>query len=331
MHSPTDKEHSPSSFREQVLHWFGPAFAVVALLAALVLLYFELKDHSWQEIVAALKALPARNVALAILLTAVNYTILSGYDALAIWYLRRPLKLSQLMFGAFVSYAMSHNFTWMLGGTATRFRLYTAWGFTPVQVVKLFALIGLTFWTGFCALAGIVFLTQPMPIPKQLHAPLETTFWLGPVLLGILSLYLIGCAIGKPISVLRWRIEFPPLRLALMQGLVASCDLLLYAAVMYVLMPPGVDIGYWRFANVVLLALGVAIISHVPGGVVVLEVAVLELVPHDDPTAIFGSLLAFRAIFYLLPLIVAVAMLGGRELFVHRDKAKARAQRSSGA
>src|SRR4029077_19507797 len=107
--------------------------------------------------------------------------------------------------------------------------------------------------------------------------------WLGPILLGMLGAYLFACALGRPIVLGKWRLEFPPLRLAIMHGIVAACDILLLAAVMYVLMPPGVNISYWRFANVVLLALAAAIISHVPGGVGVLEVAVLELVPHDDP------------------------------------------------
>jgi uncharacterized membrane protein YbhN (UPF0104 family) len=251
----------------------------------------------------------------------VNYSILSGYDGLALLYLRRPLPPWRIMFGAFVGYAMSHNFTWMLGGTTTRFRLYLGWGLSAVEVVKLFALIGLAFWTGFCALAGIVFLTDPMPIPTELHSPLLTTFWLGPILLGMLAAYLIACGVGRPIRIRKWRIHFPPLRLVLLQGLVAVCDLLLLSAVMYVLMPPGVEIGYWDFLNVVLLALAVAILSHVPGGVGVLEIAVLKLVPHADPAAIFGSLLAFRAIFYLLPLLVAVTLLGGHELLTHSRKA----------
>ena len=311
------KNSAKATIGETLHKWGGPLLALVAFAAAIWLLHRELKDHSWQEIFGAISALPRSHVALAMFLTAINYSILSGYDGLAVWYLRRPLHPSKIMLGAFIGYAMSHNFTWLLGGTTTRLRLYSSWGFSTVDVVKLFALIGLAFWTGYCALAGIVFLTNPMPIPEELHSPLQDTFWLGPILLGMLGAYLFACALGKPIVFRSWRIDFPPLRLAIMQGIVAACDILLLSAVMYVLMPPGVNVSYWRFVNVALLALAAALISHVPGGVGVLEVTVLELVPHDDPTAIFGSLLAFRAIFYLLPLLIAVAMLGGHELFAH--------------
>jgi phosphatidylglycerol lysyltransferase len=323
MTSPPLDHHAPQTMRERLAAWIGPAFAVVAFLAAAWLLHRELKDHSWAEILAAVSALPRSRVILALILTALNYAILSGYDGLAVWYLRHPLRWSKVMLGAFIGYAMSHNFTWMLGGTATRFRLYSSWGFSTVKLIKLFALLGLAFWTGYCTVAGFVFLTHPMQLPerlRKLHIPLESTFWLGPILLGVLGLYLIGCAFGKPIVIRRWRIEFPPLRLALMHAVVASCDLLLQATIMYVLMPTGLGIDFWETANVVLLAGALAIVSHVPGGIGVLEAAVLELLPQDNPAAIFGSLLAFRVIFYLLPLLVAVLSLGWHELSTHAKK-----------
>jgi uncharacterized membrane protein YbhN (UPF0104 family) len=323
MTAPDDNGIRPLPWRKKLGHVIGPVVAIVAFAAAVVLLYLELKDHSLQEILEAVRAIPLHRILLAMSLTVLNYLILSGYDGLAVRYLKRPLHLSRVMLVAFVGYAMSHNLTWMLGGTASRFRLYLAWGFSPVEVVKIFALIGLTFWTGFCFLAGLVFLLDPMPIPEHIHLPLTSTFWLGPLLLGVLGVYLVACAIGKPIGFGKWRIVFPPVQLALMQAAVASCDMLLQAAVAYTLLPAGHGMSYWRFANAFLLAIAAAVVSHVPGGAGVLEVVVLELVPHDDPTAIFGSLLMFRAIFYLLPLMVAVTLFLGHEWFAHRRIAAA--------
>src|SRR6185369_4087442 len=57
------------------------------------------------------------------------------------------------------------------------------------------------------------------------------------------------------------------------------------------------------------------------GGLGVIEVVVMEMVPHDDPAMLLGTLLAFRGIYYLLPLAVAVSLLGGHELFAHHHKA----------
>ena len=319
MASTSGNSDAEPSFVQKLGHWIGPLVAIGAFIAAAFLLYNELKDHSWDEILAAIKGLRASCVGLALLLTAVNYAILSGYDGLAVWYLKRPLKPLRVMLVAFVGYAMSHNLTWMLGGTASRFRLYLAWGLSPVDVVKIFALIGLTFWTGFCFLAGLVFTLDPMPIPDHVHVPLTSTFWLGPILLGMLALYLLGCTIGRPIRIYKVSIVFPPVRLALMQAVVASCDLLLQAAIAYTVMPTGYAPGYWRFANAYLLGIAAAILSHVPGGAGVLEVVVLELAPHSDASvafdeaAVFGSLLVFRAIYFLLPLVIAIVLFLGHE------------------
>src|SRR5205823_2705647 len=104
----------------------------------------------------------------------------------------------------------------------------------------------------FCALAGIVFVTAPLPLPEhlqalfaKLHLPVTSTFWLGPVCLAFLAAYLSVCAFGRSISVRGWRLDVPPLRVALMQVIVASGDLLLATAVMYVLLPQNVAISYW--------------------------------------------------------------------------------------
>jgi uncharacterized membrane protein YbhN (UPF0104 family) len=142
MTSPPLEHRAPATLRERLAAWIGPAFAVIAFLAAAWLLHRELRHHSWSEIFAKVSAIPPRRVVLALILTALNYSILSGYDGLALWYLKHPLRWSQIMLGAFIGYAMSHNFTWMLGGTATRFRLYTSWGLSGVKLIKLFERLG---------------------------------------------------------------------------------------------------------------------------------------------------------------------------------------------
>lgn len=321
MSLPGDSNVQRSSWQQRLGHWIGPVIAVAAFIAAAALLYRELKDHSLREIVDAIEAIPISRILLAVGLTAINYAILSGYDGLAVLYLRRPLHPLRVMLVAFVGYAMSHNLTWMLGGTASRFRLYMGWGFSPVEVMKVFALIGLTFWTGFCLLAGLVFLLDPMPIPDDVHLPLASTFWLGPILLGMLLVYLLACALQRPLVLGKLRIGFPPLRLAVAQAIVASCDLLLQAGVAYSLLPVGYPLSYWRFANAFLLAIAAAIASHVPGGAGVLEAAVLEFVPHEDRIAVFGSLLVFRGVFYLIPLLIAVSLFLGHEWLSHRRPA----------
>src|SRR5256885_2072406 len=248
-----ENSSSPPTLRERIGPWIGPLFAVAVMGAAFLLLDKKLKQHRWRDIWQKGGDVPRAEIALAIGLTALNYIWLSGYDALALRYLGRRLRPTQIMLGSFVGYAMSHNFGWIMGGTTSRFRLYSAWGLSAVEIVKLFAMLGLTFAMGFCGLGGLVFLTAPLPLPDHMqaflsrwHLPISTTFGLGPICWGVLAIYLAACAYNRPISIRGWRVETPPLPLAVMQVLVASGDLLFLSGAMYVLMPSQVSLSYWQ-------------------------------------------------------------------------------------
>jgi uncharacterized membrane protein YbhN (UPF0104 family) len=61
-------------------------------------------------------------------------------------------------------------------------------------------------------------------------------------------------------------------------------------------------------------------ISQVPGGLGVFETVVLMLLPATipAPTAL-GALLAYRAIYYLLPLLLAAVGFGLHEMWLRRS------------
>ena len=72
------------------------------------------------------------------------------------------------------------------------------------------------------------------------------------------------------------------------------------------------------------------IVSHVPGGVGVFETVVVIAVPQIPADAMLGSLLAYRAIFYLAPLGVATVMFAAEEFGAQRLRlAQARARASA--
>src|SRR5262245_39385604 len=121
MTGPVLNNPTPRTLRERITPWIGPLFAVAVMLAAFWLLRRELKNHGWREIVRAVGAVPVGKIAMAVGLTALNYVWLSGYDTVALVYLRRRLKPWQVLLGSFVGYAMSHNFGWIMGGTTSRF------------------------------------------------------------------------------------------------------------------------------------------------------------------------------------------------------------------
>ena len=67
------------------------------------------------------------------------------------------------------------------------------------------------------------------------------------------------------------------------------------------------------------LAIIVALVSHVPGGVGVFEAVIIGTLPTIDHPGLLAALVAYRAIYYLLPLFVAAILLGYHERTVWRQ------------
>ncbi len=74
--------------------------------------------------------------------------------------------------------------------------------------------------------------------------------------------------------------------------------------------------------------LGVA--SNAPGGIGVFEATMLKVVPGVAQEPLLASLLLFRAIYYVAPFVLALALLGAHECF-RRWKSLREAMRRSEA
>ncbi len=62
-----------------------------------------------------------------------------------------------------------------------------------------------------------------------------------------------------------------------MQLAVAALDLTLSGSVLYVCLPPELGVSFGHFLAIYLLALVAAVLSHVPGGLGVLELIIIVL------------------------------------------------------
>jgi hypothetical protein len=107
----------------------------------------------------------------------------------------------------------------------------------------------------------------------------------------------------------------------LIQIFFGVADLVAVAAALYVLLPVDLGLGYVEVLAIFMASIVVGLLSHVPGSLGVFESAVVLLVqPSEEHTLpLIGALLAFRAIYYLLPLFCGVLLLAVSEL--HRWRA----------
>ena len=171
--------------------------------------------------------------------------ILVGYDFLAVRYVREPLALWKVALASFTGYACSYNIGATLAGTSIRYRLYSAWGMSPLKILQLLVILGLTFWFGVFALAGVIFVVDPPHAPEldgveraanACPSPRITTMnccggWsntfnglfqymrpVGVILLAIAVAYLALAAWHKgSVKLLRWTLPVPPFKLTVYQ------------------------------------------------------------------------------------------------------------------
>jgi uncharacterized membrane protein YbhN (UPF0104 family) len=310
----------------------GALLAIALFLLAVSVLRRELGAGQLQDVLRNARALAPDAVVLAVLLTAASFLVLTGYDNLSLRDIRRPLPYRQTALASFLNYAFSQalGFPLLTGGTV-RYRLYSRWGLTTLEVGQVVAFASATFWLGVVALTGVVLLIAPPGITRMLPIAGALARPAGVLLLAIVGVYVWWTVTGRRVARIRgWRFRRPAPSLAALQLILACADWVVASTVCWVLMPADIGIGFPSFVAVFLLAFVAGIISHVPAGLGVFESVVLVLLPPvASDTAVLGSLLVYRGVYQLLPLMAATLLLGGHELWVrvrHRSSGRVRSR-----
>lgn len=292
-----------------------PFLAAGLLVFAAIALHRELAAYRPGAILAAVRSFPQATLYLALGLTALDYTVLTGYDELALRFIGHPLSYGRTALVSFVSYAFGHNMGLsFLSGGGARLRFYSAWGLSAMEIAGIQSFCGMTFWTGFLAVGGAVFVLEPAALPKSLGLPFSSALPLGIACLAFLGLVFATSILGKDsLRVRSVKIPLPGPRMVLAQVVLSSVDWVLAAWVLYVLLPPG-DLGFPGFLGFFMLAQAAGLASQMPGGLGVFETALLLLLkPHIAGAEVMAALLVYRGIYYLLPLVAAALVTGIRE------------------
>jgi uncharacterized membrane protein YbhN (UPF0104 family) len=294
----------------------GPLLGLVIVGLAVWGLHGMLRDTSAAQIAAALATLPPLNALLAVGCTALSYIVLTQYDRLSLGWLglRWPWRRSAP--GTAVAYALGNvSFNALLIAGTVRYSAWQSEGVQPAQAAKVAVFASLGFWLGYAALGGLLFSV----------APLKPTFKVvGPTLLLALSIYLL-LAWRLPVFRLgRHDIALPPPRLCCGQVAVGMLDLLGISGVLWLLLPPLPGFGYSHFLQAFMLAMVAGSASQAPGGLGVFDSAFLLLLPAGSPLPqALAALLAFRVIYYGLPLLPAGAALLLRQAWrLKRNRAR---------
>jgi phosphatidylglycerol lysyltransferase len=297
-------------------------FGLLLLVGAVWVVQREFRSLSVADVTRAMGEIPWSALFWGAGLTVAAYLVLAMYDKLGASYAGRPSSWGRALLASFCGYSLAHNLGFAaVSGAAVRFRLYSAWGYTPLEIGKVIGFTSLTFGLGGMALAAAVLIFEPEVLP-----------WVGDVLprwaLQALALPMIAIVAGyvllsrfrRHVRLFGHEVELPGVRMALAQTVLATVDVAVTAAIFYVLLPPAEGLTFLRFVGIYLAAYAAGILAHVPGGIGVFDGAILiGLSPYLGAAEVVGALLVFRLYYYIVPLFIAGALFAGFELGQRRN------------
>ena len=316
--------------RDWIAHRRGTLIALAVLVVAVLgfaAIHKLTAEIRLSEVRAAFAALGWPELSASIALTIVSYIALTFYDTIALRVIGHPLPWRTAAVASFTSYTISHNLGLaMLTGGSARYRVYSRAGLDEAAVARVVLIAGVTFWAGVITVACLSMALHPgmLPIVRWTMPPLlERSIGIAIPLamLAIVLRYRRGGAIG----LFGWRLPLPDARQALALVLVSTVDLAAASAALFVLLPgaspdlyPVLFLGY-------AVAIVVALISHVPGGLGVFEAVIIATMPQNNAT-ILAALLAYRIIYYVAPLILAAVLMAFHEGRQWRGRGRNRVQ-----
>ncbi len=293
--------------------------SVAAVGLAAFLLYRTLSRYNLDQIVDAVAAVPASRLMSAGGFAAASYVALSGFDYLALHYVGRPLPYFKTALASFTSLSLGHNIGLAaLSSGAVRYRFYTRWGLDAGQVAKVIVFCGVTVGLGLMVLGGLALLLRSELAQEITGLSRMVVLSLGIVCLMLPAGYLaLSAFVKKPLVIRRWSLELPSLPLAFGQIVVGSVNFAFVAACLHQTLAAVTEVAYLGVASVYVIANTTALVSHVPGGLGVIESVVMHLLPEHD---LIGPLLVFRFVYFLAPLGLGSVLLLVTELsYRHRD------------
>ncbi len=291
--------------------WLSALFAV----AVLALLVWAARAVDWAQVMAALAQVSPGTLLLAALLCVASHLIYSTYDLVGKRWTGHALPVRRVMLITFISYAFNLNLGSLVGAFAIRLRLYAREGLRQPVPTQILALSLSTNWLGYGALAGGLFLGGWLTPPPQWPVSQHALQVLGGVMWLLAAGYLGLCAWAprREYLIRGHEIVLPSLRLAGLQLLVSAANWLTIGLIVHVLLRDAVSdvpeehtLAVAQTLAVLLVAAVAGVVAHVPAGLGVLEAVFVALLGTTlGASPVLAALIAYRALYYLLPLVIA--------------------------
>lgn len=297
--------------RRRQLSIAGSLLSAAIFLAALVALWHLAQEMNLAQLREAFSDASQRQIGLAILFTSISYLLLTGYDFLALRQLGERIAYHITALASFTSYAVSFTlgFPVVTSGTV-RYWIYSPRGLKAWKIASLTVIAGITFWLGMGMVLAWSLLRETGAVSMILRMSPTLVQLAGVGVIVVLLGYFVWVSIKRRAVIVRgWRLDLPGFRLSLGQTLLGAGDVCASAAVLFVLLPGGHGMSYETFLAIYVLATMLGIVSHSPGGLGVFEATMLIALSHLSREGVLSAVLLFRLFYYLIPFLLALAML----------------------
>jgi glycosyltransferase 2 family protein len=307
--SQTPPDDDKAQRRKRWLTWLKRGATVFFFILIPTLLFNMLRNLEWSEVVQALQGFGAWTLLGAAGIALVSYLVFGGYDLVGRWYTGHRLPVRQIVPLTFVCYAFNLNLGAWVGGIALRFRLYSRLGLDVATITRIFSISLIANWVGYMLLAGTVFSLGMMDLPGDWAIGERGLQFIGFALLGTAAAYLLACQFSRrrEWTFREHKIELPSLKMAVIQVALGAINWSLMATLIYLLLPE--EAFFPSILGILLVSSIAGVVTHVPAGLGVLEAIFIALLQHQIPvSAILAALIGYRAIYFLLPLGIALVI-----------------------
>lgn len=299
----------------------GVVASLIVIALAISHLVTTLKGLDTAKVFAAMAAKSTMEIALATLCVIGAFCTLTFYDFFALRTIGKnhvPYRIAAL--SSFTSYTIGHNLgATVFTGGAIRFRIYSDYGLTAIDVAKICFISGLTFWLGNCFVLGIGMVWHPQAASAIDQLPDAVNRLIGLGCLAGIAGYLVWISIGKERRQLGqngWKVVLPSAPLTLLQIAIGVIDLGFCALAFYLLMPETPYIDFVSVAVVFILATLLGFASHAPGSLGVFDAAMLVALPQFKQEELVATVVMFRILYFMIPFAISICIMGTRELWL---------------
>ena len=305
-----------AGYRRLGWRWLAAAISLAIVVIAGATLYRVFHEIDVARVIDVLKTQAPQSLLLSCLFVAGGYLTLTCYDVFALRAIgRRHLPYRAAALASFTSYTIGHNIgAAVLTSGIIRYRIYSAWGLSVGEIARIAFITGLTYWLGNAFVLGCGIALAPGAASAINHLPAPINRLIGLAALTAINCYMLWL-LPRPRSIgrLPWRVALPNSASTLVQIAIGSLDLIFVTLAMYVLLPAQPALDFFDLLVVFVTAMLIGVVSYVPGSLGVIEAAMFLSLPQFPREDLLASLLTFRLLYFVVPLILASLLFGLRE------------------